>query len=112
MLLRILGVAFGVAVVIGSSIGAGIQRTPGAVAAHLGSGPLAVAAWCAGGLYALLGAAALADIATSLPRSGGLYVYAHRALGRGFGFAVGWADWFSNCAAVAYAAVTVGEYAA
>ncbi len=111
-LLRILGVAFGLAVVVGSSIGAGILRTPGTVAAHLGSGPLALAAWLAGGLYALLGAAALADLATSLPRSGGLYVYAHRALGPAAGFAVGWADWFSNCASIAYGAVTVGEYAA
>src|SRR5262245_21512217 len=112
MLFRVLGVAFGLAVVVGSTIGAGILRTPGAVAAHLGSEPLALAAWLAGGLYALLGAAALADLATTLPRSGGLYVYANRALGPAPGFAVGCADWFSNCASIAYGAVTVGEYAA
>ena len=111
-LLRILGVAFGVAVVVGTSIGAGILRTPGAVVAQIGSTPLALLAWTVGGLYALLGAAALADLATSIPRSGGFYVFARRALGDGFGFAVGWADWFSNCAALAYAGVTVGEYVA
>jgi len=111
-LLRILGVAFGLAIIIGTSIGAGILRTPGAVAAHLGSGPLALLAWTLGGVYAVLGASALADLATAFPRSGGFYVYARRALGDGFGFAVGWADWCNNCAAVAYAAFTVGEFLA
>ena len=111
-LLRILGVAFGLAIIVGTSIGAGILRTPGAVAAHLGSGPLALLAWTLGGVYAVLGASALADLATSFPRSGGFYVYARRALGDGFGFAVGWADWFTNCAAVAYAGFTVGEFIA
>jgi APA family basic amino acid/polyamine antiporter len=111
-LLRILGVAFGVAIIVGTSIGAGILRTPGAVAAHLGSGPLSLFAWMVGGVYALLGAAALAELATSIPKSGGFYVYARRALGDGFGFAVGWADWVNNCAAVSYASVVMGEFLA
>jgi APA family basic amino acid/polyamine antiporter len=111
-LLRILGVSFGLAVVIGSSIGAGILRTPGTVASLLGSGPLALLFWTLGGVYAVLGASALADLATTIPRSGGLYVFARRALGEGFGFTVGCADWFSNCASIAYGAVTVGEYTA
>ena len=111
-LLRILGVAFGIAVIIGSTIGAGILRTPGAVVAHIGSGPFALLIWTVGGLYALLGAAALADLATSIPKSGGFYVYARRALGERAGFVVGCADWFSNTAFIAYGAITLGEYAA
>src|SRR5688500_4622688 len=111
-LLRILGVAFGVAVVLGSSIGAGILRTPGPVAALAGGGYTAVLLWAAGGLFALLGASALADLATSIPKSGGFYVFARRALGDGFGFTIGCADWFCNCTFVAYGAVTVGEYVA
>lgn len=110
-LLRILGVAFGVAVVLGTSIGAGILRSPGPVVALVGSGPLALLLWAIGGLFAVLAAAALADLATTIPRSGGLYVFARRALGEGFGFTIGAADWFSNCTAIAYGAVTVGEYA-
>jgi basic amino acid/polyamine antiporter, APA family len=111
-LLRILGVAFGVAVVLGTSIGAGILRTPGPVAALAGGGYTAVLLWTAGGLFALLGASALADLATSIPKSGGFYVFARRALGDGFGFTIGCADWFCNCTFVAYGAVTVGEYVA
>jgi APA family basic amino acid/polyamine antiporter len=111
MLLRILGVAFGIAIIIGSTIGAGILRTPGAVVAQVGSVPLALALWTFGGVYALLGATALADLATSLPRSGGFYVYARRALGRDAGFVVGCADWFSNTAFTAYGAITIADYA-
>ena len=35
-----------------------------------------------------------------------------RAFGSGVGFAVGWADWLSNCAVIAYATVTIAEYVA
>jgi basic amino acid/polyamine antiporter, APA family len=111
-LLRILGVAFGLAVVLGTSIGAGILRTPGPVAALAGGGSTAVLLWVAGGLFALLGASALADLATSIPKSGGFYVFAKRALGDSFGFTIGSADWFCNCTFVAYGALTVGEYVA
>jgi len=110
-LLRILGVGFGIAVILGSTIGAGILRTPGAVVAHVGSSPFAFLIWVIGGLYALLGAAALADLATTIPKSGGFYVYARRALGERAGFVVGCADWFSNTAFVAYGAITFGDYA-
>ncbi|MGE0447881.1 MAG: APC family permease [Vicinamibacterales bacterium] len=111
-LLRILGVAFGVAVVIGGTIGSGILRTPGAVVAQFGSERLALAAWATGAVYALLAASALADLVTSVPRSGGFYVFARRALGNAVGVAIGWADWASNCAAVTYAAITFSEYMA
>ncbi len=110
-LLQILGVSFGIAGAIGGSIGAGILRTPGLVAAQLGSGPLILAAWLAGGLYALLGALALAELGTSLPRAGGWTVYARRAFGDRAGFAVGWIDWLGHCAGLAWVAVTIGAYA-
>jgi len=110
-LLRILGVGFGIAVIVGSTIGAGILRTPGAVVAQVGSGRVGFLMWVVGGLYALLGAAALADLATAIPKSGGFYVYARRALGERAGFVAGCADWFSNTAFIAYGAITLGEYA-
>jgi APA family basic amino acid/polyamine antiporter len=108
---RILGVAFGVAVIIGSTIGAGILRTPGAVVGHLGSAPSALLLWTAGGVYALLCASALAELATSIPQSGGFYLYARRALGQRAGFVIGCADWFSNTAFIAYGGITLSEYA-
>ena len=111
-LLSILGVGFGLAGAVGGTIGAGILRTPGLVAAQLPSTPLVMAAWVLGGLYALLGAVCVAELAASLPRAGGWYVFADRAFGRWAGFVVGWTDWLAHCIGLAWVATTVGDYGA
>ena len=110
-LLNILGVAFGLAGAVGGTIGGGILRTPGLVAAELGSGSAVLLAWFLGGLYGLLGAICVAELGASLPRSGGWTVYARRAFGDGAGFVVGWTDWLGHCAGVAWVALTAGDYA-
>ncbi len=109
-LLRVLGVTFGLAVTVGGTIGMGILRTPGEVAAQLPVPALFVGAWIAGGLYALLGAVSVAELGALVPRSGGLYVFARRALGPYAGFVVGWSDWISTCATLAVIALVIGEY--
>lgn len=106
-----LGVGFGLAVIIGNTIGAGIFRTPGDIAAHLQSPWLFLAVWIIGGLYALLGAVALAELGTMLPRAGGQYVYSRYALGEYAGFVVGWSDWISTCGAAAAVSLVIGEFA-
>jgi basic amino acid/polyamine antiporter, APA family len=108
-LLKILGVGFGLAVIVGGTLGSGILRAPGAVVAQMGDPRLVMLVWCLGGVYSLIGAASLADLGTGLPQSGGFYVYARRALGDYPGFAIGWADWITNCAGIAIAAITFGD---
>ncbi|HEX2204976.1 MAG TPA: amino acid permease, partial [Longimicrobium sp.] len=109
-LLRVLGVTFGLAVTVGNTIGAGILRAPGEVAAQLPSTGWYLAAWVVGGLYALLGAVSMAELGTMLPRSGGMYVFARHALGRYAGFLVGWNDWIATCGSAAAVAVVLAEY--
>ena len=109
-LLQILGVTFGIAVTIGSMIGLGILRTPGSVAAQLGSVWLILVIWVLGGIYSILGTISVAELSTSLPQAGGWYVYARRAFGDYGGFVVGWSDWLVNCATNAFVAITIGEY--
>jgi APA family basic amino acid/polyamine antiporter len=109
-LLRILGVWFGLAVVVGGTIGAGVLRTPGPIMAHTGSAAMALVVWVVAGLFAMAAAACLAELATAVPKSGGFYVFARRALGDSFGFVAGSADWLANCAAVAYVGVSAAEY--
>lgn len=104
-----LGVTFGLAGSVGGTIGAGILRTPGLVAAQLATAPLVLGAWLIGGLYALLGAICIAELAASLPRAGGWYVYAEQAFGRRAGWLVGWTDWLAHCIGLAWVATTVGE---
>jgi basic amino acid/polyamine antiporter, APA family len=110
-LLQVLGVGFGVAVAIGTTIGAGIFRAPGEVAARLPDTWLFVAAWTAGGIYSLLGALQMAELATMLPRSGGQYVFSRHALGDYAGFVVGWSDWLSTCGTTAAVAIVLAELA-
>ena len=110
-LLRVLGVGFGLAVTIGGTIGMGILRTPGEVAAALPTPGSYLAVWGLGGIYAMLGAVSIAELGAMIPRSGGWYVFVHRALGRYPAFVIGWSDWLSTCGTLAVIALVVGEYA-
>src|SRR5947207_1030014 len=109
-LLRILGLAFGIAVSVGSSIGSGILRFPGDVAAHLPSPGLFLGVWIAGGLYALVSAPSMAELGTMMPRAGGAYLYAQRALGPYAAFVVGWSGWVGGCASAAAVATILADY--
>jgi basic amino acid/polyamine antiporter, APA family len=109
-LLRVLGVGFGLAVIIGNTIGAGVFRTPGVVAEQLPNVWLFFAVWIMGGLYALLGALSIAELGAMLPRSGGQYVFARYAMGEYVGFIVGWSDWISTCGTTAAVAIVIGEF--
>jgi APA family basic amino acid/polyamine antiporter len=111
-LLRLLGVGFGIAVGVGATIGGGILRTPGTVAGYMGTAWLTVTVWLVGGLYTLLCSSAVIELATSLPRAGGWYVYSGRAFGKRVGFVVGCCDWMNQTVAVAFLAVAVAEFAA
>jgi APA family basic amino acid/polyamine antiporter len=110
-LLRVLGVGFGLAVIIGNTIGAGILRTPGEVAGELPRVWMFIGVWVLGGLYALLGAFQISELGAMVPRSGGYYVFARRALGDFAGFAIGWTDWMAQCGTTAAVAIVIGEYA-
>ena len=110
-LLRVLGLAFGLAVIIGNTIGAGIFRTPGSIAQLLPNEWLFLSVWLVGGLYALLGAFQIAELGTMIPRSGGQYVFVRHALGEYAGFIVGWSDWISTCGSAAAVSLVVGEFA-
>ena len=108
---QVLGFAFGLAVLVGTTIGVGILRTPGAIAGHVPSVWWFVAVWVIGGVYALLGAMSLAEPAAMIRRSGGQYPIVHRALGPFAGFVVGWSDWLSTAAVTGLSAMVFAEYA-
>jgi APA family basic amino acid/polyamine antiporter len=111
-LLQVLGLAFGLAVIVGNTIGAGILRAPGEVAGHLHGLGLFVGVWLAGGIYSLLGANSLAELGAMVPKSGGQYVFVRRALGPYPAFVVGWSDWISSSGAIAAVTVVIGGYCA
>jgi len=109
---RILGISFGLAVIVGSTLGIGILRTPGLVAAQLGDRSAILTVWVVGGLYTLIGSVCLTELGAMLPRAGGYYVYARRAFGDSVGFAVGWTDWLTYCAVLGYVSIGMSEFVA
>ena len=110
-LLRILGIGFGLAVVVGGVVGPGIMRTPGIVAGALPSGGAIMAFWVIGAVIILLDACATVELGTSIPCAGGPYVFVRRAFGPFAGTMMGWADWLNLIIGVSYVSVVFGEYA-
>ena len=89
---RQLGLWSAIAVVVGSTIGSGIFRTPASIANRL-PGPLPLfGVWVAGGILALCGALTLAEVAGAYPNTGGIFDFIRRAWGRLPAFLFGWAE--------------------
>jgi len=107
---RILGVGFGLAVTIGSTIGVGILGTPGLVAGQLHVPSTILLVWIVGGIYTLLGAICLTELGAMIPQAGGYYVYARRAFGDWVGFAVGWTDWITYCTVLGYVSIGMSTF--
>lgn len=111
-LLRILGLAFGVAVVVGETVGVGIMRTSGETAGRLLDPKLIYLVWAGVGLFVLMVANTLAELATAIPKAGGPYVYVRRAFGDYLGFLSGWSDYAIYVLADAYLAIAASEFLA
>ena len=91
-LVRRLGLWPSIGLVIGITIGSGIFRTPAVIATRVPDPTLMLAVWVLGGLISLCGALSVAELAASLPQTGGWYVYLRAAWGRLAGFLFGWSE--------------------
>ncbi len=109
-LLRIFGLGFGLAVVIGGTIGSGILRNPSVVAAGFVDTRLILLAWLAGGLFVAIDAMPTVELGAAIPLSGGPYSLAARAIGPFTGFFVGWADWLQLVMSTGFISVAFGQY--
>jgi len=89
---RRLGLFSTIAVVVGSTIGSGIFRSPAGIAARIPDEGLFLAAWIVGGICVLAGALTYAELAGSLPQTGGVFVYLREGFGRMPAFLFGWAE--------------------
>lgn len=107
---RSIGLTGGLAIGIGTMIGAGIFVFPGLVAGRVGaSGAIA---FLIGAAVALMVALPASELATAMPRSGGGYYFISRAMGSVYGAAVGIGLWFGLVFATAFYLVGLGHYAA
>jgi amino acid transporter len=109
-LIRALGPLMATAVVVGTVIGSGIFKKPQVVAENVPHFGLAALVWILGGVLALLGALALAEVAVLFPRAGGNYVFLREGYGRLAGFLWGWVEfWIIRGASLAALATIFTE---
>jgi APA family basic amino acid/polyamine antiporter len=87
---RVIGFWGGTALVVGITIGSGIFRKPATIAALVPDPRVVLALWAAFGVVSLCGALTLAELASMIPRTGGLYVYLYTAYGEAAAFVFGW----------------------
>src|SRR3954466_11303792 len=108
---RRLGLWSEIAVLVGSTIGSGIFRSPATLADKL-PGPLPLLAiWLFGGLFALCGALSLAEVAGAFPQTGGVYVFIRESWGRLPAFLFGWSELvLIRAAALGAISTTFAEY--
>lgn len=109
-LVRGLGPVLATAVVVGTIIGSGIFKKPSLVAEKLPEFHLVAAVWILGGLLALLGSLAYAEVAVLYPKAGGNYVFLREGYGRLAGFLWGWVEfWIIRGGSIAALATIFSE---
>ena len=109
---RALGPFDATMVVVGGIIGTGIFVNPYIVARALDSTPLVLGAWIAGGVVAIIGALAYAELGQQQPQAGGPYVYLRDAWHPIAGFMYGWAQLLMiEAGGMAAVALNFGRYA-
>jgi amino acid transporter len=91
-LVRRIGLWTAVAILVGSTIGSGIFRSPAGIADKV-PGPLPLLLiWVAGGAFVLCGALTLAEIASAHPKTGGVYAFIREGWGKLPAYLFGWSE--------------------
>src|SRR3954447_3760230 len=106
-LLRDLGAAQAISIVVGVVIGSGIFLVPAEMMQAAGSARLVYLAWIVGGVFSFFGAVTYAQLGAMKPQSGGEYVYIRDAFGPLAGFLVGW-TWMLVIKPSSLAAISTG----
>src|SRR5881392_515505 len=89
-LVRGLGLLDATMIVIGSMIGSGIFIVSAESSRLIGAPGWLLLAWAVAGLLTITGALCCAELATMMPRAGGVYVFLREAYGPALGFLFGW----------------------
>jgi len=89
-LVRVLGPIDATMIVIGSMIGSGIFITSAESSRLSGAPGWLLLAWALAGLLTITGALCCSELATMMPRAGGVYVFLREAYGHSTGFLYGW----------------------
>ena len=89
-LLRAFGPIDATMIAMGSMIGSGIFITSAESARLIGAPGWLLLAWAVAGLLTITGALCCSELATMMPRAGGVYIFLREAYGPSIGFLYGW----------------------
>src|SRR6187551_3411889 len=89
-LVRGLGPLDATMIVVGSMIGSGIFITSAESSRLTGAPGWLILAWAIAGVLTITGALCCSELATMMPRAGGVYVFLREAFGSPIGFLYGW----------------------
>src|SRR5258707_10788816 len=89
-LVRALGQIDATMIVMGSMIGSGIFITSAESARLIGAPGWLLLAWAVAGVLTITGALCCSELATMMPRAGGVYIFLREAYGPSIGFLFGW----------------------
>ena len=92
----------------GSMISSGLFVLPAIV--YLKSGPSIILSYILAAIIIIPAMFSKAELATAMPKSGGVYFFTHRSLGPLFGTFAGLASWFSLSMKSAFALVGIGIF--
>lgn len=93
-LIRGLGLAAAISVIIGNVIGTGVFLKARVMTCNVGEPFWVIAAWVAAGLLSLSGALTYAELTAMKPHAGGPYVFLRDSFGKLASFLFGWAQLF------------------
>lgn len=103
-----LGLVPCVAMIVGGMIGSAIFSLSGLTMYN--AGPAAIVSWLLAALVMLIYGLIVAELSSIFPKSGGVYVFPSKALGKIWGWISCWGYIMSNIVAIAFAAIYVSTY--
>ena len=108
---RAIGLPHACAMVVGTIIGASIFVQPSEITGQVPTTFGIYAVWTVSGILTLFGALVCAELASTYPESGGVYVYLREAFSPSLGFLWGWAMfWTMHSGIIAAVAVVCARY--
>jgi basic amino acid/polyamine antiporter, APA family len=109
---RAINLNYATAMVVGTIIGAAIFVQPSEITGQVPSIPWIFVVWAVAGGLSLFGALVSAELASTFPATGGVYVYLREAYSPALGFLWGWAMfWTMHSGIIAAIAVIFARYA-
>lgn len=99
-----LGLATAITTVVGMVIGSGIFFKPQSIYTSTGAPGIGMIAWIVAGLITIAGGLSTAELAASIPKTGGMVVWMEEAYGPKWGYLLGWVEsvvfWPANIGAL------------